>query len=217
MRLAALGIGLATCCIAIEVGADAVPPEPEDCPKGTVGVTDHSGPRCEKEAPKNCPMGWRGAIGGDCVLDTCTSDEQCAPQGKVCRDFSLCYEPRERWYGRLDPGLSAPTLPANFGPRMRLEQPVTDWIPINVCGGAERCAAPSECRPGKLCVSASTPAPAVMPRKPDGTVDARPADAGGSCAGCAGAKTVGIAGGVAASLAGIGLLIVVIRRRAGQA
>ena len=200
VRLAALGFVLATCCIAVRVGADAMPMPIDNCPCGTVSVRRHTGASCEKEPPENCPLGWRGAIGGDCVLDTCTSDAECAPQEKLCRSFSLCYEPREGWSGR---GVVA--------------RKFTVWIPVNLCRGAEKCASPSECRAGKLCVPENAPPPVVLARKPDGTVDTRPADVGSRCTEAPVAKTVGIAGATAAVLAGIGLLVIVIWRAARQA
>src|SRR5687768_557710 len=169
--------------------ADAVPPAPENCPPGQVGTTSHGGPRCEKAPPKNCPIGWVGVIGGTCRLHTCSEDGHCQGEGgaKVCRDYSLCHQPKTR--AKTCGALAPPPRSAEMamvlpGACVPLEQPVTDWIPINVCGGAERCPSPSECRPGKLCVPASSPdspnppQPGVMPRTPSGEVDNRPSGCG---------------------------------------
>ena len=68
----------------VVAGADAVRPPPKSCPEGRVPVTSHAGPRCELEAPKDCPPGWRGVIGGQCRLNVCHSDAQCRAAGETC-------------------------------------------------------------------------------------------------------------------------------------
>ena len=190
--------------------ADAVPPPPDDCPSGTEPVTDHGGPRCEKAAPKNCPSGWRGVIGGECVLHQCTADADCRETGRVCRPASLCFEPHQRYstcQGSRSNALGAP--PVLGGPCMQLPEPVTDWNPVNVCGGTERCASPGECRPSKLCVVPNSPSPKVMPRDESGQVQSKPSGCGSGCVSAPGHS------GTAAALMAIGALgaALALRRR----
>ena len=206
---------------------DAIPPPDRECPSGQVAITDHGGTRCELEAPKNCPPGWIGQVGGTCALHQCADDSSCGDPSKVCRDFSLCFEPRE-----VRPFCVDYPSGANEGsprsPLLGMEPPPacseidsaprTEWFAVNVCGDAERCASPSECRPGKLCVPKSAPAPRVMPRKSDGAVNDDPPGgrvpprAGGCGSGCAGAPS-GASGGLGAFLAVLGLVALGRRRR----
>lgn len=188
--------------------ADAVPPPPVQCPPGTVGVTDHGGPRCEKVAPTNCPNGWFGVVGGRCVLHQCTEDAQCSHVGKVCRPATLCFEPRTRssTCGALEvPRGSELGVPRVLGePCAQLPEPVTDWVAVNVCGASRACASPSECRPGSLCVTPTAPPPGPEPNggsppssngfaqpPPNGGMQPRPSGCG---SGCAGSPASGISG-----------------------
>ncbi len=185
--------------------ADAVPPPPDDCPSGTIPTTDHGGPRCEKEPPKNCPSGWRGVMGGECALALCSSDADCADSGRVCRPASVCFEPWQRTStcDNASPSRSnnlATPSPVLGGPCMQLDEPVTEWNPVNVCGGTEKCAAPSECRPSKLCVDKEKPAPKVMPRDDSGQVQTKPSGCGNGCV------TAPVHSGSGAALIATGLL-----------
>ncbi|HEY8429548.1 MAG TPA: hypothetical protein VIL20_14285 [Sandaracinaceae bacterium] len=54
---------------ATPVRADAVPPPPDDCPRGSVGRTGHAGTYCEESS--------------------CASDADCEA-GRVCRSVALC-------------------------------------------------------------------------------------------------------------------------------
>jgi hypothetical protein len=134
--------------------ADAVPPPPDSCPKGHVGITDHGGPRCVLEAPKNCPPGYRGVLGGKCALATCSSDDQCEA-GRRCLQIETCQEFRElRWTGwgwsaqRMAPRdnlLAEPPSPQPDGP------PKKAWVQLHICGQDGPCNTPAECRPASLC------------------------------------------------------------------
>jgi hypothetical protein len=194
----------------LRVHADAVPPPPDDCPSGMVGVTGHGGPHCEKEAPKNCPNGWQGMIGGLCVLSVCSADADCQGDGKVCKKTSLCYEPHERTTtcgsnerARPGPELASPGSRVLGAPCATLPEPVTDWEAVNICGGSEPCASPSECRPSGLCVTPSAPAPAAQRGNSSGTVEPKPSGCG---SGCVGAPSPGKSGAAFGALGVLGLL-----------
>jgi len=145
-----LGIGLSS----TPALADAVPPPPEHCPKGHVGITDHGGPKCVKEAPKNCPPGYRGELRGRCVLATCTADDQCK-DGRRCLQIATCQEYREHhwtgwgWQARQRPlrdnFLGGPPRPQPPGP------PKKAWVNLHICGQDGPCNAPGECRAAGLC------------------------------------------------------------------
>ncbi|MEZ4442993.1 MAG: MYXO-CTERM sorting domain-containing protein [Polyangiaceae bacterium] len=134
--------------------ADAVPPPPDHCPKGQVGVTSHGGPRCVPEAPDDCAPGYRGQVGGECILAKCSSHDQCQ-DGEECMRVDTCQEFRElHWTGW---GWSAefvvppqnffagPPRPAPPGP------PEKAWVELNICGQDGPCNAPAKCRPSSLC------------------------------------------------------------------
>jgi MYXO-CTERM domain-containing protein len=135
--------------------ADAVPPPPEDCPKGQVGVTSHRGPACVLEAPKDCAPGYRGNVGGTCSLAACSSDQECEG-GTRCFQVDTCQEHRELhwdgwgWSARRPVAVSGnfmagPARPAPEGP------PPSAWIKLRICGQDGPCNAPAECRPAGLC------------------------------------------------------------------
>ena len=134
--------------------ADAVPPPPKNCPKGHVGTTSHGGPKCVLEAPKNCAPGYRGALGGKCVLATCSSDEQCK-DGRRCLSVDTCQEFRELHWSGWGWVSQRPVSRDNFlagPPRPRPEGPAKKaWVSLNICGQDGPCKAPAECRPESLC------------------------------------------------------------------
>jgi len=148
--LVMLGLGLS----ARSAHADAVPPPPSHCPKGQVGITDHGGPKCVPEAPKNCAPGYRGEIGGRCVLARCSADDQCE-SGRRCLQIEVCQEYRElHWTGwgwsaqravPRDNLLAEPPSPPPAGP------PKKDWVPLGICGQDGPCNAPAQCRAAGLC------------------------------------------------------------------
>lgn len=134
--------------------ADAVPPAPDDCPPGRVGVTSHSGPECVLEAPDDCAPGYRGQLRGTCVLATCSGDSGCK-EGERCLKVDTCQEFRElHWTGwgwsaqRPTPAgnlLAEPPSPPPPGP------PKKAWVQLKICGQDGSCEAPAECRTAALC------------------------------------------------------------------
>jgi hypothetical protein len=147
--------------------ADAVPPPPTDCPRGEIGVTSHGGPSCVKEAPKDCPTGWRGTLGGTCTLAPCDTDANCQ-EGEACVEHAICLAPfsdefydygeeeREK-HGMLEPIegslLRSPGLLAGPPmPKMRRPRPIIRYNATNVCSSEVACAAPATCQREKLCV-----------------------------------------------------------------
>lgn len=146
----ALSLGLA-----VDVArADAVPPEPDDCPPGQVGVTSHRGPECVLEAPDDCAPGYRGQLRGTCVLAACINDSSCK-EGERCMQVDTCQEYRKlHWTGwgwsaqRPTPAgnlLAEPPSPAPLGPAKKA------WVQLKICGQDGPCEAPAECRPAALC------------------------------------------------------------------
>lgn len=157
LQTKALVVVIATLGVQLRVDtarADAVPPPPASCPKGQVGITDHGGPRCVPEAPKNCAPGYRGELGGRCVLATCSSDNHCEG-GRRCFQIETCQEFRElHWTGwgwsaqrpaSRDSFLAGPPRPQPSGP------PEKAWVNLHICGQDGPCNAPAECRPTGLC------------------------------------------------------------------
>jgi hypothetical protein len=144
----AFGLGLDT------ARADAVPPAPDSCPRGQVGVTSHAGPECVPEAPTNCAPGYRGRVGGTCVLAACSNHDNCVA-GERCMQVDTCQEFRElHWTGwgwsarRPRPAgnlLGGPPAPPPPGP------PKKAWVQLNICGQDGACAEPAQCRPAPLC------------------------------------------------------------------
>src|SRR4051812_14092169 len=88
----ALALALAALAAPSTAPADVVMPPPTDCPRGEVGVTSHGGARCVKEAPKDCPTGWRGTQGGTCMLAPCETDASCQA-GEACLEHAVCLAP----------------------------------------------------------------------------------------------------------------------------
>lgn len=217
---------LCTFAFATAAFADAVPPEPDDCPSGQVGITSHSGPECVLEAPKDCPPGYRGALRGKCVLATCSEDGQC-DQGRRCLPIQTCQEFRElNWNGwgwsaktevvRRDNLFAEPPSEQPDGP------PKKAWVLLRICGQDGPCNAPAECRPTSLCYppnavgqTGATAGGTPDPDNQNGTyVDesASPvtrqaptsSDGGGGCRkGCSAGSSASTPGWLALSLLGI--------------
>jgi MYXO-CTERM domain-containing protein len=149
--------------------ADVVMPPPTDCPRGQVGVTSHGGPRCEIEAPKDCPNGWDGALGGTCILRPCANDSECG-EGKECVEHAVCLEPfQDEYYdygedereehGENEPRglLRSPGLLAGpMAPKKKRPTPITRYNAMNLCAPDIACGAPRTCQPEKLCVPKGT-------------------------------------------------------------
>jgi hypothetical protein len=128
--------------------ADAVPPPPRRCPPGRVPVTSHAGPKCELAPPKSCPPGYRGQVGGQCVLNLCWSDESCG-KGKACRETSLCHHSRLVSWEFGEQQVERSNLLG--APPRRIDPPELRWEPKSICRKEGDCPLPAECRPGKIC------------------------------------------------------------------
>jgi len=190
--------------------ADAIPPPPENCPGDTVPTSDHGGQRCEPPPPEDCPPGYRGQVGGQCVVHQCGTDQDCGP-GKHCLDAQICFAPHEVWveYGR------APVSRDNLlaGPPIPLDEPKTVFDPVGVCQQAGDCESPSECRPGKLCFPIGVAATAAPPR-PSGHTPGSTKDRPSGCGkGCATSGPAGAALGIA--VIGVVAALLLTRRRRG--
>lgn len=211
---------------------DALPPAtPISCPGGSHVRHDHGGTRCEADAPKDCPAGWRGIPGGQCVLAICQEGSSC-PAGQQCVEVGLCsYTTTRALYGAVrGPELAGP-------PAIRKVRVATE-----ACGAARSCAHPAKCRPGAVCLPAGVtsaapkptnagdvvlggapedepedelppsedpPAPPATGSPP--TPEPRTPGKSGGCAGCAQGRTRGEAGSLLAL--GLGLAAWLRRRR----
>jgi hypothetical protein len=200
---AALALALALTAIAApsSAPADVVMPPPTDCPIGEVGTTIHGGLGCVKEAPKDCPTGWRGTLGGTCMLAPCDTDSNCR-EGEACVEHAVCLAPfpdefydygeeeREK-HGMLEPVdgslLRSPGLLAGPPmPKTRRPKSIVRYNATNVCSREVACAAPATCQREKLCVPkgrralayrGSNVAPARVARKTDAPFTASAAEA----------------------------------------
>jgi hypothetical protein len=172
--LARSGITIAALLAAVAVSraarADVVMPPPTDCPRGQTGETSHAGPRCVPVAPKDCPPGWRGILGGTCMLAPCIDDKGCQ-EGEACVAHSVCLQPfvdelydygeeereKQGMNDFIEPGedalLRSPGLLAGPPmPKTKRPKPITRYNAINVCSAEVACAAPAVCQTEKLCV-----------------------------------------------------------------
>jgi MYXO-CTERM domain-containing protein len=155
-----LAFALASLFAASSAWADAVPPPPDDCPKGMVGTTSHGGPRCEKEPPTDCAPGYRGAVGGSCELANCTIDAQCEA-GLRCLAATTCQEFRELHWTGWNWSAQAPVTRHNLFAEAPSEAPdeppPKEWVVLHICGQDGPCPSPAECRTSKLCYSEKQP------------------------------------------------------------
>ena len=156
--------------------ADVVQSPPLFCLPGKTPITSHAGPRCVKNAPSDCPAGWRGILGGRCTLDVCTVDTDCR-DGKRCVETDLCVESRPMyWEGGGEP--AAPDAPAQApAPLPDPSRPVE--VPIGPCGASRACAAPATCKASRLCLAPSVTRAAATP--PNGVVGYGGSPPGGRC------------------------------------
>lgn len=199
--------------------ADAVEPPPDECPEGRVPVSDHGGPSCELAPPDDCPPGYRGVVGGECVLWPCETDDACG-EG-TCREASVCQEYRQLYWDGWDwvgaRSGSRPRLGMRAGARDNFlagpprqapdEDPPYAWTPLGVCGQDGPCNPPAECRPLRLCFAKARQAKG-KPRK----VTMRPTE--GRPGGCGKGCTVSRSGLAGAALVFAGLTLVgLVRRR----
>jgi hypothetical protein len=188
LAIAALGLVLSAAPHAS--ARDAVPPPPLLCPPGYKGVTSHAGPKCEQNAPRNCPTGWDGVLGGNCVLMPCPASGQCHT-GYVCVEHAVCLQPKQDDFydynetpapapapttapsppaapsGSPDKEGALPRAPeAPLGEplpaRVRRPTPIFRYEAVNLCSPAVACAAPATCQTEKLCVPAGKRAVAYL-------------------------------------------------------
>lgn len=148
-----------TLCVALDLlpsqaFADALPPPvPLKCPLGTTLVNDHGGTQCVADAPTNCPSGWRGVRGGQCILDVCVEDASCRG-GAKCMAADLCAsEGMGSSYGAIvrGPWLAAPPSP--------------QWMISysDVCSEQRTCGRATKCVAAKVCLPAGATRPAPRP------------------------------------------------------
>jgi hypothetical protein len=146
--VAALVTGLVIAPAAL---ADAVPPPPRNCPPGTTPVTSHGGPRCEKNAPTNCPAGWQGVLGGTCVLMTCTPGAAGGCNGSLeCKPADLCGVERVVDFGW---GVSEPAPRGNLlaEPPHKIDPPRHEFHYGDLCNQG-RCAQGNTCYQVGVCL-----------------------------------------------------------------
>ncbi|EYF08809.1 hypothetical protein [Chondromyces apiculatus] len=126
-------LALSTALFVTAARADAVPPPPEDCPPGALGVTGHLGEHC---APTTC------AVDSDCEKVAARSFSRKSPP-LACREQGLCVERRK---------VDVPPFRHGGAKEVELQ------IAARACGGAESCAAPAACEVVKRCVPAEAAA-----------------------------------------------------------
>lgn len=184
-RAVALALALAATVTAGSARADVVQSPPLFCLPGKTPITSHAGPRCVKNAPSDCPPGWRGILGGRCTLDVCSADGDCR-EGKRCVETDLCVESRPRfWEGGGEPPAPAPAQAPS--PLPDPAHPVD--VPIGPCGEARACAAPAICKPHKLCLAPN--ATRAAPSPANGVVGYGGSPPGGRCSAAPGPATRG--------------------------
>ncbi|MFO0747236.1 MAG: hypothetical protein U1F43_16455 [Myxococcota bacterium] len=145
LRVAVVAAVAALAASARPARADALPPD-EDCPSGQVYVRGHSG-GCRPEAPSDCAPGWRGAIGGVCMVATVDEGVACA-SGTEPHDATLCLQKMlDRGNGRVvyDP-------PHEFDLAVGIVGPGAE------CKGDKRRAVP-----GRICLAPGATAAAFVP------------------------------------------------------
>jgi hypothetical protein len=205
--------------------ADAVPPPPDDCAPGMVGVTSHGGPQCVPEAPKDCAPGYQGEVGGNCVLAACASDQQCEA-GNRCVQVDVCQVLRELNWTGWNWQAQRPMVRGNLLGEPPSPPPAGDppkaWVKLNICGQDGPCNAPAECRPMGLCyppkasntkakVVPIAPVPEVLPEgvypnnllasDPKGEAERAKRDSSGGCRrGCTVSSVPAVAGWLALPL-----------------
>lgn len=158
MRLSGWGVAfaatLSVLLSSVVARADVVMPPPDDCPQGQVGTTSHGGPACTREAPKNCAPGYRGELGGSCVLAACSSDEECEA-GTRCVQVDACQELRELYWTGWGWRAQQRVVRSNLLGGPPAPQPDGDppkaWVKLRICGQDGACNSPAECRPMGLC------------------------------------------------------------------
>lgn len=189
--------------------ADVVSPPPLLCGPGKTAVSDHGGSRCEPNAP-DCPPGWKGVLGGKCIMHGCKGDPDCGG-GAKCVATDVCVEERPQ-YWEYHPASGGE--PAREPGPAREPPPMADpahpvWVAIEPCGEARACRAPATCRPFSVCLPPGAARPAAKPANADVQRGTLPVAARRGC----GCGVVGEAGGSVAALAGACIAAALVARR----
>lgn len=128
-------VGLVALTASSVASADMIPGPPK-CPSGQVPVMSHDHIGCAPEAPKNCPPGWTGIVGGHCILHTCeTSCYTNDSRQLECRPFNACAELR--------------TIRGHSS-RMGRDFQYDEWTYTGLCSPG--CSGPSTCHPTGVCL-----------------------------------------------------------------
>lgn len=173
--------------------ADVVDSPPWFCLPGYEGVTSHSGSRCEKKAPTNCPSGWEGWMGDVCGVSLCNGDSGCE-EGEACVPASVCTETR-KIHDRMSGG----------------EGRDVDFQ-VGICGPGATCDAPRRCEDKSVCVRKGEK-PIVFVPQPGKESPGVPRRAG-SCGSCAAGEERGAAAATLAS--GVAIVLAAASRRRRQ-
>lgn len=148
----ALPVAAALVALSPRLLADVVMSPPKSCPPGQTGVTSHAGPKCVAVAPASCPVGWKGVLGGHCVLDVCDpgADRSACADGAECKPHDLCGEERlVTWGWGAAP---APPRGNELGaPPRHFDPPRHDFHYDDVCN-AGKCAAGRTCWQTGVCL-----------------------------------------------------------------
>lgn len=128
--------------------ADAVPPPPEECPRGTHGTTGHSGAGCVSD---HCPAGSLGMMckgAPTCKVIECVGDGGGLCGGK-CQQVKACVRPTTCGGG--------------------WQRPTPAFDAVASCSGGEPCPADSTCKTFMACVGLedSFSKPPTPPKAPD--------------------------------------------------
>jgi len=151
VALAAVSLALAS---PRRARADAVPPPPDTCPPGQIGITSHAGPACVLKAPDDCAPGWRGVERGQCRLALCDGTDRACAAGDHCVPADLCVvESVRRWNYSDAPVHRGPELAA---PPRYLSDPAHDFRAVDVCRQEAWCALGS-CEALHVCLPPGMP------------------------------------------------------------
>lgn len=153
-------VGLAALTVAAAASADMIPGPPK-CPPGQVPVMSHDHIGCELAAPKNCPPGWTGIVGGHCILHTC--ETSCYVQEGPpleCRPFQACAELR---------------TVRGHNNRAGRDFQYDEWVYTGLC--TPGCNGPSTCHPTGVCLPKGVTKVGAAPANAKAHSGATPRDA----------------------------------------
>lgn len=213
MRLALQGAALAALGLTLAwsggARADVVASPPLFCGPGKTPVSDHHGSRCEANAP-DCPPGWKGVLGGKCILHVCKADAECGASGQ-CVAADVCGEERPLHWEYARPAGGEPSRepgPAQEPPPAPdPSRPV--WVAIEPCSEARACPGAATCRAVSVCLPRGAARPAPKPSNADVQRGTIPVAARRGC----GCDAAGAAGGSVAALAAVAIAAAAIARR----